>query len=611
MAELNRPWIAEESLSDLTLYADWDSMASMIAALRVNLFEYGVIPTWNFLICGGRPELSIPSSWAYTWPSLFAYALPPNQALILVWMLMSVVGFLAMRRLLIRWTGNGLGATVGACVYVFNGYFAVRFNVGQVSFAFFHLIPVMMLVYERAFQSELAGERSLSLALLTTLLAYSFFTSGLPHALMHLYPAFLLLVVYRVLEAALRSGWLKSLKATARPLLAHVLGLWLAAYKILPVMAWQQEFPRGNVRLESYDLLMLLSNTVTFVTDYFGVGRGFQKPWHVYPSPGYNAYVGPMVWVLALFAVAIWIRPRARIRNAKSPPTDQGIMWFAIILLFAGLSLSLGNDSSFSFGYIFRKIPLLEGIRAFNRYQILTVFALCILISMGFAFLSRIWNGKGAPKSVLGLTALAICLPVLAQAFVLIWNINSVPDSKLFALYETAKNPQPPQLIVAAVRKKIPRLDPRHRMGNDHQKVLIEHGYWIGNCREDITYPRRMMGLPFATRKAITDPPPSGIKKLKMNALTLTYREGLTGNIVPQFPLLKGFRYSTQPKGWFQGTIFFRAEDLRKGELTIVADYPGLKKGFWMTVGGLFVTAVFFSLGYGRFLNRRKRSEGT
>ncbi len=59
-------WTAEQSLSELTPFADWDPVAAMIASLRIHLFEFGTIPTWNYMFCGGRPELAQPFSWAYS-----------------------------------------------------------------------------------------------------------------------------------------------------------------------------------------------------------------------------------------------------------------------------------------------------------------------------------------------------------------------------------------------------------------------------------------------------------------------------------------------------------------------------------------------------------------
>lgn len=44
VADLQGPWTAEEPLSELTMFDDWDSMASMVETLRIHLYDYGTIP---------------------------------------------------------------------------------------------------------------------------------------------------------------------------------------------------------------------------------------------------------------------------------------------------------------------------------------------------------------------------------------------------------------------------------------------------------------------------------------------------------------------------------------------------------------------------------------
>ena len=97
MTDAELAWNSEESLTNLTLYADWDSVLSMMLSLRAHLFKFGTIPSWNFMFCHGRPELAVPYSWAYTWPSLFVYAMPSMYAVIAIWTLMTAVGFVSTR----------------------------------------------------------------------------------------------------------------------------------------------------------------------------------------------------------------------------------------------------------------------------------------------------------------------------------------------------------------------------------------------------------------------------------------------------------------------------------------------------------------------------------
>ncbi len=251
--ETARPWATTEaSLSDLTPFADWDPVLSTILSLRTYLFEHGAIPTWNYMLCGGRPELSVPFSWAYTWPSLFGYSLPPIHAVIAVWIVMTAVGFSSLRGLLRRWGADSLGASTGACLYAFSGCFAARFEAGHISVAFFHLVPLLMLLFEIGFARALAGQPMFGAALMTTLGSFLFMSAGLPHALMHFYPAFLLLVALRVAQTAGARGTTRSLRAAAVPITAHALGLWLAAYKLWPVIQWQLAYPRQRVMFEFY-----------------------------------------------------------------------------------------------------------------------------------------------------------------------------------------------------------------------------------------------------------------------------------------------------------------------------------------------------------------------
>ncbi|MDP3939702.1 MAG: hypothetical protein Q8R92_16420 [Deltaproteobacteria bacterium] len=254
MAEIIRAWTAEEPLADLSLHHDWDYMAGMISSLRIYLFEHGTVPTWNYLFCGGRPELAIPSSWAYTWPSLFVYLLPPNQAIIAVWITLTAVGFAASFVLLRNWTGSRLGAFTGAWIYTLNGYFSMRFNVGQVTFAFFHLLPLIMLLFERALDTRLAGGRGLGALAGLTLVSFLFFTAGLPHGVFFFYPAFALLALFRLVSAARGFGAARCMGAAGAVVVAHGLGLWLSAYRILPPLYWQLAHPREGVLPESFTL---------------------------------------------------------------------------------------------------------------------------------------------------------------------------------------------------------------------------------------------------------------------------------------------------------------------------------------------------------------------
>ncbi len=566
-----RPWQAEESLADLTLYGDWDSVASMILSLRIHWFEYGTIPTWNFMFCGGRPELSVPYSWAYTWPSVFAYALTPNYAILAVWTAMTVVGLLATRALLLRWTGSSIGAWVGACLFVFSGYFAARFNAGHVTFAFFHLVPVLMLLFELGFARALERRPTVAVSAAALLASFLFTSAALPHALIHFYPVFILLVVVRVTTAARRSG-VAAVRAAVIPLAANLLGVWLGAYKLWSVIRWQLDSPRTGVRLESYGLTDVIANTLTFVPNYFAQGK--QQSWHVFSSWEYNAFVGPLPWLLLLGVLTGWRR-----RTADARPGDT--IAFALFAIAAGLALGLGNDNPISPAYLFANVPVFDGVRAFSRYQVLIVFGLAVMVAHGFREVSeRVSNPKYKLASMVAIT-LGILVPVLLQAAALLWNISAESNEQILAEYG-GPGGNPPSMLKTHGR----RLN-RSR----HETSLLEGGHWVASCNSDLTLP----GPPSrrgARRVAISAPPPERLEHIGRNEIVMRYEPEPPRRVTLNLLRGEGTRVDV-PHELHGQRISFDIPARPSGLVTASTDYPGPRDGAAMSAVGAVVSAIF------------------
>ena len=592
MVEGARVWTADEPLSDLTMFGDWDYMASMVSSLRIHLFEHGTIPTWNFLLCGGRPELAIPSSWAWAWPSLFAYTLPPNAALLTLWLSMTAIGILAMRSLLLRWVGTPLAANTGACLYALNGYFGRAFFAGHVSWAFFHLVPVLMLLYERAFDGEIAVRRGNAPLVLLAAVSFLFFSAGLPHALFHAYPIFLLLVAFRLGVAARESGWRRAVGATGTLLLVHFLGASMAAYKIWPAVRWQLDQPREGVSLEAYSLWQVLGSTLGNIPDYrLDFVRVSQHP---YPSIGSYAFVGAGPWLaaVAVLLAEIWrARPRARRERASGqvPASDRiarGLPWLGLGLVAAGLLLALGTAHPWGPASLFPRLPLLSGIRGMARYQILTIFGLSILVAIGLARLSARRDAKRS-RLLAAALFLALCAPAAVHAMVLVWNVRATPNRQIEHQYPARDPHAPPEYIGA---------QPGPMWATDHVTVLLSKGWWIATCPEDLTLPEPRVALYAGLRAPLSSPPPARMVRLTTDSVTLAYPRGLREDVLVHLPTLPTFRYSVPPRVFILNRPVFRREDLEGRELTIQALYPGPREGALASLVALGLVGVFFAV---------------
>jgi hypothetical protein len=491
------------------------------------------------------------------------------------------VGVVSLAALLYHWTGSRFAAATGSCIYAFAGYFAVVFVAGHVTFAFFHLVPLLMLLSERSFAAARSGRRQLGACALSTFAAFALFSGGLPHALFHFYPAAAALLLLRVGQTAYRSGLAPALRAGA-PVAAHALGLWLAVYKLWPVMRWQMQWPREHVYRESRSLLALLDLAGGFVPGFLGTDLlGGRDPFRL----GASAYLGPLPWLLAAIPVLALVRRRSTSRGPGARAPDRLLTTFGLALVLAGLALALGNANPWSPAAWFAHIPFLAGVRGFGRYEILSIFGVALLATQALASLGRV--------RVL-LAALAAG-PLLLQAGLLAWRIPAVPNAALVAHYDLDPHPDPPEFV------SVP-----FDLTGLHRTALLEEGYWISNCYENLSLPVPPVGGVVGTRLPLSSPPPASLETVGPDRLRLRFDAGYRGWIHLRLPVLDGFEFDAPVRRLRNGRASFRASDLDDHRLTIRAHYAGPREGLVASLLGSAACAVF----YGGWAVRRRRTTG-
>ncbi len=479
---------------------------------------------------------------------------------------MSAVGFAALRALLLRWTKSPLGAAVGAAVFVFSGCFAARFNAGHATYAFFHFVPLLMLWFDVALERALAGRPAWRDAAFGVPLTFAFMSGALPHALLHFYPAFALWAVWRIGAAVRAHGATRALAAVQTLLVSHALGIGLAAYKIWPIVRWQLDQPRTGVFRERYSLANVLENTLRFVPDYFD--QAPQRPFFQLPNWGYNAFVGPLPWLVALLALVALGRRRAPERPAAVDPL---VASYAAALVALGFWLAIGNANPAGLGSAFEHLPVLDAVRGFNRYQALIAFGVAILCAQGFAWLGAELRMIGAGRALLALGCVA---PVLAQSALLVWNLPAVPRSAILARYAR------PTETAAEVPRQLVQV-PFEIDQSGEQATLLDAGYWIANCYSPVT-PARGAGPhgPVNARIPLSTPEPARARIAGRDQLVLDYPPGLTGDVRLHLRVPDGARlnvpFRRDPDSY---DVVFRAEDLPAGVLELVASYPGPAAG--------------------------------
>ena len=581
---------------DETLYRDWDYFASAARALRIYLFEYHTIPTWNFLLCGGRPELVNPQSWVYSWPSLLVYLVDGNAVFMLLWLLMTIIGFGAMFLFLRQLGGGRVGAAAGALLYCANGYFASRFNQGQVTFAFYHLVPSLLLLTLRVYEAVRQGKKAGPSLGLLILVSFLFFSAALPHALFYFYPAVLLFIPLLAWRDRVSSS-IEGRRSILWVISAHALGPLLASYRLWPMIQWQLDHPRKGILNENLSLVDLLANTLRYFPDYHEM-FDFNFPAQVWFAWEYNAYVGQGVWLAIALALLLWVSKRAP--QGTKRPERAGLMLmlplFGLVCCLAGLLLALGNANPFSPAALFHYVPLLSGVRVFGRYQILLIFGLSLLVCRSVDILFAALH-KGRLLRYGWLTALLLILFVntlsLIQTVALVSTVEYVNDADHVKTYPLSSRQEPPRLVDQEDIMK---------HGHTHQNHLLRQGYWVGNCYEPMTVshpPPHSEPI-----RPLTEPAPNAIVKLTSDSLQLAYGSEVRGRVAINLAVDSSFEFNVPVAEGADGRLSFAAEDLDHGVLAMRRPLRGEWYGSLLSALGLMLSLGLVRRSSSGHLNR-------
>ncbi len=555
---INTMWDGLTNPDAMVLDHDWDYAVSHGRVLRQLLFEHGTVPVWNFIFCGGGPELANPQSFAWTPFSLPLYLVHPVYFFLGLWLAMSALGFWALQRLL-RDHGIGrLSAAVGAGIFVFSGYFISHFRVGHWGFAFFHLIPALMLAANKLMEfnpRQIASKRRWMFLL--WLFSWILFTNGIPQTLFYPYLAFPVFVMAIAHKAATKKRLLVIITL-------HALGAVAAAYKLIPVMMWSQKYPRALEKTEHQSFADVLGALVIpYEEQLKAVSIANDRLFGVWE---YSAFVGPTVIIFVLLGL-LWLR------NPKKPETAF-LIRFALICGIIGAWLSTGNQSAWSLGFYFRQLPFASSIRSFGRYEVLVVLAIAILAAAGMSVLLEQLNAwlkvrRVKEKWPLRFTVLKILSvlilvaatfdQMLANNVVLLKRIRAVPRDDVAKIYGVDFSRT--QMISA-----------RGIFSTD-MDLLAEKRQWIDNCYEPLPNGllRNFQGPEGILE--LSSPPPSAIE-YGASSVTFRYLDSANNASVREIqfnmPLFAGYTYD--PPATLKrpnGQLVFDVRQLKSGTITV------------------------------------------
>ncbi len=337
----------------------------------------------------------------------------------------------------------------------------------------------------------------------------------------------------------------------------------MAAYKLVPILLWQRQFPRQVSIFENMPAKYVWMNMLHFLPGPFD-GHTSLWPGQSYANWEYNAFMGWPALLAAAVGLALSLTGKKWRRTAI----------FALTMILIGWSLSLGNLHPQGLGQVFQFLPFLNDVRVFGRYEIMVIFGVAILAALGMRALARGVRRLGHMGGlVLVALALIIVAPATAEFASLVWHVSGVSDAVGLAYFASLGQSFEPTLV-----------NPDGG-GYEAERLAIEQGYWVGKCYEVINIPR----LAFGARTALSDPPGVFPWRIGSSHLVLAVANNVAADIKLNLVSMDHFQVSLPYTRVSPNQITITGATAHGQMLVIKERIAGTK-------GGLIITAISFLL---------------
>jgi hypothetical protein len=359
---------------------------------------WGSIPHFTPAFCGGVPLFANPQSVVYSLPQVLLIPFEPVAAMLATLLISATVGAVASYAVLRRCFATSVSAaTLGAVMFLLNGFLFYRLVIGHLTYHAFALAPVLAYLVLSSHSAVTPPQRLWSWAFGARVVAggmvVAYFTYGgalnfqVPLALTVL-AALLMLEVRRGFAVA---PWL---------VLAGSFG-WgalLSMMKLAPATAFVAVFPRRIIPLFLFsspltELVMLLEGL--FLPSALPTHMRFRE-WALLARHEFEFGVSLVPLLLAGAALLI---ARRQPRRASQP-----LRWiFLLLILITPLALSVGTPA---WGEFLLKVPVINNNTTFVRWW--AIYLIPIIIA------TAVWFDRLTARPALRTTLLVGCTVVVA-----------------------------------------------------------------------------------------------------------------------------------------------------------------------------------------------------
>jgi len=352
------------------------------------------IPHFTPGLCGGIPLLADPQSMVYSLPQLYFYFLDGIKAIHLTVMTFAAIGYFGMYFLLReRFDCCRAAAFFGAAIFLFNGFFIERMSAGHATFHSFMVIPAIAYVC-----------LSLRLSIAATgggiLFAYMVLSGGVVIVPVAGAAVFSIGLISGMRQG--RIGWF-----LAGLTLAALVGMCVAALKLLPALAYLAEFPRDSYLLPGFSNLWE-SARIAFKLLFFNAAHieaalGLVNVQWLLGRHEFEYGVSPVPLLVILIAAVFYLSRRDLLDRLRSfGRSGAGIAVLLLLVLMIPLILNVYGQGWNAF---LKTVPLIKNSTSLVRWFALYIPVIAVVAALA---LNGLEVRSSVKAIVAGLAGLAI-----------------------------------------------------------------------------------------------------------------------------------------------------------------------------------------------------------
>jgi hypothetical protein len=367
---------------------DWDFFLTHFEVERRGWIWDKTIPLWSYQICGGITRIGDPQSFAFSpvfLPVLLLGSFWGAKAIVLLTMAIGWI-YLSKFLCLLGLSKVPQGKTVSEALSAFflsGNFFLWHLYAGHLTFLFF---PLCFPIFYYLTKSALGNKLTRTDSVLCVLCSWTFFSGPFLHVfaflLMPLGASLLLFSALAVVHKFIARSSLRPVISLLRGLIPSVslvlIGFVISAYKWLPAVLYQLEYPRSLTRKpdELYSLLHLLAANLLPTWHARFAGLYTIQPYAIWEHSVFSANS-----LLLLFVILILLSEKFRRKThgktfVMSSMEAMGFLTYFLVLL----SFLIADRSSLSLWSFANKYIFHEALRAAGRCQIGTQLLVLVLL---------------------------------------------------------------------------------------------------------------------------------------------------------------------------------------------------------------------------------------